>query len=179
MLNAYINKLYQLKMYMYFGCDWSTIDCNSDQTFDQVSIDFELALPAFSTGNDMKNRKWHHKITKIKLYLMDKIVIISIEFGPSRRILWLSFVLPRIWTARCLLKWKHALPIFTSVNFHEFSSPASHGTAWYYHPKFFRTSPSPCLTSDHNRHLISRFIKRSQIRPVFDPLSPNRRHQTA
>lgn len=47
----------------------------------------KLAEPEFFIGNDMKNRKWHHKITKIKLYLMDKIVIISIEFGPSRRIL--------------------------------------------------------------------------------------------
>ena len=136
----------------------------------------KLAEPEFFIGNDMKNRKWHHKITKIKLYLMDKIVIISIEFGPSRRILWLSFVLPRIWTARCLLKWKHALPIFTSVNFHPPHRTAPHDTTI---PSFFRTSPSPCLTSDHNRHLISRFIKRSQIRPVFDPLSPNRRHQTA
>ena len=129
------------KTYLYFDCDDPQLIAIATKLLTKRAL-IKLAMPAFSTGNNIKNRKWHHKISKIKLYLMDKIVIISIEFGPSRRILWLSFVLPRIWTARCLLKWKHALPIFTSVNFHEFSSPAIRSAPHDTIPKsFFRTSP--------------------------------------
>ena len=149
--------------------------------FDFSASSLKLVIWKPSTGSSLKYRKWPYQI-KNEIWIA-KIVIISIEFGPSRvesydyHLFYHGFEPPgAFWNENMLCQFSQ---VWIFMNFHPPHSRTAPHELIPSQQFFFRTSPSSCLTSDHNRHLISRFIKRSQIRPVFDPLSPNRRHQRA